>query len=272
MFKKFACVLLLALLFSSCKTVPDELYYFSFDTSYLNVLQSGTITNDTTTYDGIVIDGNIQDSSANLLWNIVSDGHTVRRTWSGNVYDGDNSYAIEITCLTETEDGFKDPEDTSAIRYITLIGIQDIEITGLPKSYEFKKFDPPSGGGSKLWLSDNDLPVSYMDFTIDNKQFTVMLTTMRYIQPVFGEPSTTTIYEDLLLDPEQRFQIIDEKGQVYAQFVASYYEHINWKGNQFREGSYTIFDVDENFNESKLVPAIAIVDILKYLTYLADIR
>ncbi len=282
--------ILCILVFVSCATneTPDIIHSFNTDTSNLEILHSGIIsTNSTHSKDAIVLDGAIGERSAGILWYFASKGHTVKLLWDGEVSSGNNRYELSITALASIEDGdpaFYPDEDYDGVpdsatdSYFTVLGLQDIEIEKLPENYKFKrKFDPPSGGGNgtfHLWLEKNDFPVEYMDFTIDSKQFSIVMTKMRSIQPMFGDATTTTTFEDAFMDGEQLFQIVDEKGSIYAEFVTSYYEYVSnngWFGKyEYRDGSYTIFEVDEGFDEEKLIPIIGIIDILKYVTYYAE--
>lgn len=77
---------------------------------------------------------------------------------------------------------------------------------------------------------------------------------------------------DLVEHPEQVFQFVDDSNTVYAELVASGDEIVitedglfsGWSSRGgYRDGSYTIFDVDTDFDETKLVPAIAVINIVK---------
>ncbi len=273
-------------LYTSCASLPDtvSVYDFSVDTQALPVLYTSVISHEhANEKDWLVLQGVIDDDPPSIFHNIFyQEGSVSKRTWEGRINYNHEEHPIQIESHALHVGKFIDYDDYSVADDPELMSLIDINITGLPTYYQTDTFSPPVGGGRnfKPLLYLEELPAPYITFNIDNKKFTVMLTTLRFLEPVAimtsSEPTPAATYQDMFLDEQQVYQIVDEFGTVYAEFTTSYYEYVTINRYflakyEYRDGSYTLFDVDPDFDETKLIPGIAVVDILKYMMQWTDI-
>ncbi len=266
------CILTLA----SC-TTNTEILDFSGNTENSTVLQKGLIQKNTTlTKDTIVVDGDFTDYTFSSFGWFFDEKIVVERNWNGVVYCNEHRYDFDVIAdvdyIEHGQDWNDDGEIDIAESNPSKSGIDSVRIENMPVRYNIKSFELPAGGGGyfKFTLKEKDFPAHYMDFSVANKKFSVVLTKMIVIPNIIEGWEAQSTYNVSFIAGEQVFYIVDNKGQVYAEFITSFYEPVKKEGDTFgkfeyRDGRYTIYDVDSTFDELQLIPIIGFIDIIKYM-------
>ncbi len=268
---------LLVLLLTSCASVPSYMKDFGQDTSELPILVEGKITYNTPAEgNSISIFGGAYDTPATFWYATFKRYSAVHRTWKGEISFKEERQELAVQGLADHSFDYIDPNNFSGTKMNmgNLEQLQDIEIIYLPEEYSFPSFHIyPIGGDFKFRFTDDEMPIVLTNFSIGNKDFSVLLTSMKFYE---GYETSSSTYLELVEEDVQLYQIIDTSGKVYAEFKPGYYvdDNSGWdffKDQVYKEGIYKIFEVDPTFDESKLVPAIAVFNVIKYMIQYSEL-
>lgn len=164
--------------------------------------------------------------------------------WTGRIHKGNSYHAPIIDYRNAVE-----VRNISGTKYYSSLGFKAFSIMKLPSSYRFKDFNVSKSVSP--WdkkVNHTELPLALTSFSIEGKDFSLLLTSMEYRQGSFGD-TTESLYNLVTMD-DQIFQIMDNEGRLHAEFT---------------KDSYRIFEVDSEFDPQKLWPCIAVFSIIRNL-------
>lgn len=191
------------------------------------VLREGSITpyrlfGKNTDTNGIILQGRTGESFLGT-WFILGNSIT-NYAWSGSFTASGIKQSLTITSVANNS---------------PFPGINSVTIKKMPEIWKFEKFNISDTGS----FGDDQIPARLTGFSLDNKNYSVMVTVADKID---GVKLVHSMYM-LMNRPDQIFQIVDESGTVYAEFT---------------KDSYRLFDVVNQDDIGRMQSAVAIYSIV----------
>lgn len=227
-------ILLFSLFIISILTVScTSIRYYGIDTSDLRTQLTGNILVKSKNIDfyDIVLDGK---TKLDIGFENLFSGETRFMKWKGKISLAESMYDIQI----RYKEHFSDERGVESI--------ESIRIENLPPIYKFNAFDIT--GSIAIWdkyVYESDLPIVLTAFSIGGKEYRLLLTSMNTVSTMKNSMDS---YLGLMSTDKQVFHIIDEKGEIHAEFTKDYYR---------------IFDVESEIDSKLLWPCIASFSIIR---------
>lgn len=224
----FSSIFIISILTVSCTSTR----YYGINTTDLRTQLTGNILvkpKNTDFYD-IILDG---ETKLDIGFENLASGETQFMKWNGNIGLAESMYDIQIR--------YKQYFGEKGVTHILSISIEN-----LPPIYKFNAFDIT--GSTAIWdkyVYESDLPVMLTAFSIGGKGYTLLLTSMNTVSTMKNSMDS---YLGLMSTDKQVFHIIDEKGEIHAEFTKDYYR---------------IFDVESEIDSKLLWPCIASFSIIR---------